>query len=54
MKNYIACNICKKQVDDGGVKNSQFFCHDCLDWITQLEEEINKAFYNSLKIESHS
>lgn len=29
--NYQKCSVCSKFADDGGLKNSKFVCHDCLD-----------------------
>ncbi|OZU89025.1 hypothetical protein CIL03_08385 [Virgibacillus indicus] len=40
MTYYSNCSICKNVVDDGGLKNNQFVCHDCLDWVNEMEEII--------------
>jgi len=29
--NYQNCSLCGRLADDGGLKNEQFTCHDCLD-----------------------
>ena len=36
------CSVCKTYADDGGVKNGQFVCHDCLSLIDEVELKINK------------
>lgn len=35
--NYMRCSICGGYSDDGGLRNNQFACHDCLD-----KEELSK------------
>lgn len=29
--NYQACSVCGKFADDGGLKNNNFTCHECLE-----------------------
>lgn len=38
--NYNKCFVCKKLVDDGGMKNDKFVCHDCLDSIDSVKRSI--------------
>ncbi|WP_156418624.1 hypothetical protein [Lentibacillus amyloliquefaciens] len=39
---FTTCSVCKTYADDGGLKNGEFVCHDCLSLIDGIELKINE------------
>jgi len=43
---FTMCSVCKTYADDGGLKNDEFVCHECLSLIDGIELKINELINN--------